>query len=79
MRLNEPEYDGEDFAARGLAHHDLEFEDCTPPPEPLVAAFLRLAAGPGALAVRARAEGGRGGGVSGCGGERECVWWWGKQ
>ncbi len=60
VRLNEPEYDGAAFAARGIAHHDLEFEDCTPPPEPVVAAFLRLAAAaPGSLAVHCKAGLGR--------------------
>ncbi len=29
IRLNEPRYDGGAFASRGIAHHDLRFDDCT--------------------------------------------------
>ena len=52
VRLNEARYDAEGFASEGLAHHDLEFEDCTCPPDAVVAAFLLVAdATEGAVAV----------------------------
>ena len=60
VRLNEARYGAERFAARGLAHHDLEFEDCTCPPDAVVEAFLGAAdAAEGAVAVHCHAGLGR--------------------
>jgi cell division cycle 14 len=60
VRLNEPEYDANNFIDEGFAHHDLEFEDCTSPPDHIVAAFLRIAdAAPGLVAVHCKAGLGR--------------------
>ena len=42
VRLNSPEYDAGVFAAAGIRHHDLFFEDCTEPPGDVVAAFFRI-------------------------------------
>ena len=42
IRLNSPEYDAGVFAAAGIRHHDLFFEDCTEPPGDVVAAFFRI-------------------------------------
>ena len=42
MRLNEPEYDPNDFVTCGIAHAELEFEDCTVPSEQIVKAFLKF-------------------------------------
>jgi cell division cycle 14 len=60
VRLNEPQYPAEALTSRGFAHHSLEFPDCTPPPDAVVAAFLRIIdAAPGAVAVHCRAGLGR--------------------
>ena len=60
VRLNEPLYNAEEFGARGIAVHDLEFEDCTTPPDDVVEAFLRVADGAsGAVAVHCKAGLGR--------------------
>ena len=60
VRLNEPRYNAARFASRGLAHLDLEFPDCTRPPDAVVAAFLRAAdATDGAVAVHCHAGLGR--------------------
>ena len=60
VRLNEAEYDAGAFAAAGIRHHDLFFEDCTDPPGDVVAAFLRIAdAAPGVVAVHCKAGLGR--------------------
>ena len=60
VRLNEPEYDANDFIDNGIAHHDLEFEDCTSPPNHIVAAFLRIVdSAPGLVAVHCKAGLGR--------------------
>jgi cell division cycle 14 len=60
VRLNEPHYAAEAFASHGLRHHAMEFDDCTCPPDHVVAAFLRAAdAAPGAVAVHCRAGLGR--------------------
>ena len=60
VRLNQPEYDARGFADRGIAVHELEFEDCTAPPPAVADAFLRLAdAAAGVLAVHCRAGLGR--------------------
>jgi cell division cycle 14 len=60
VRLNEAEYDGAAFEARGIRHHCLEFEDCSCPPHRVAAAFLRLAAAaPGSVAVHCKAGLGR--------------------
>ena len=60
VRLNEPEYGLEAFAAAGLRHHDLAFDDCTPPPPAVVARFFRVAdAAGGLIAVHCRAGLGR--------------------
>ena len=40
VRLNEPEYDGEEFEAHGIEMVELEFEDCTAPSPDIVSAFL---------------------------------------
>ncbi len=60
VRLNEARYDAAAFAAAGIAHHDLYFDDCTAPPDDVVARFLRIAdAAPGAVAVHCKAGLGR--------------------
>ncbi len=60
VRLNEPRYDARRFLDRGLAFHDLEFEDCTAPPPEVVDAFLRAVdAAQGAVAVHCKAGLGR--------------------
>jgi cell division cycle 14 len=60
VRLNAPEYDAAVFAAAGVRHHDLFFEDCTAPPADVVAAFFRIVdAAPGAVAVHCLAGLGR--------------------
>ena len=43
VRLNENEYDRDEFLRLGLQHLDLPFSDCTEPPPALVDAFLRAA------------------------------------
>ena len=45
VRLNEARYDAAAFERRGIRHHHLEFDDCTCPPAPVVAAFLAVAHG----------------------------------
>ena len=52
-RLNEARYSAAGFTSRGLVHHDLEFDDCTCPPDAVVAAFLRESEG--AVAVHCQA------------------------
>ena len=53
VRLNELEYDPEDFGDFECA--GLEFEDCTAPPESVVRAFLRLSCeSKGLLAVHCK-------------------------
>ena len=60
VRLNEPQYDGRRFAARGMSFHELEFEDCTAPPADVAEAFVRLAdEAVGAVAVHCKAGLGR--------------------
>ena len=60
VRLNEPQYCADDFVKGGIAVADLPFDDCSPPPPDVVAAFLAIAeALPGALAVHCRAGLGR--------------------
>ena len=60
VRLNEPRYAAGELAALGIAHHSLEFEDCTFPPDAVVKAFLRVADGArGAVAVHCKAGLGR--------------------
>ena len=60
IRLNEPCYDPAAFTDHGLRHHDMEFPDCTPPPDAVAAAFLRVAAAArGAVAVHCKAGLGR--------------------
>ena len=60
VRLNEPHYDEREFGERGVAVHDLEFEDCTAPPDDVVEAFLRVVdAAAGAVAVHCKAGLGR--------------------
>ena len=60
VRLNEPEYDPAAFAAAGIRHHDLFFEDCTAPPPAVVDAFLGIAAAArGMVAVHCKAGLGR--------------------
>ena len=60
VRLNEAEYDAGAVAARGLAHHDLAFEDCSAPPDRVVRAFFDIVDGAaGAVAVHCKAGLGR--------------------
>jgi cell division cycle 14 len=60
VRLNEPHYEGRHFADRGISFHELEFEDCTAPPDAVVEAFVRLVDdAPGAVAVHCKAGLGR--------------------
>ena len=60
VRLNEAEYGAEAFAACGIAHHDLPFDDCAAPPAAVVRAFLQVVdAAPGAVAVHCHAGLGR--------------------
>ena len=42
IRLNEARYDPSVFAAAGIRHHDLFFEDCTTPPGHILVAFLSI-------------------------------------
>ncbi len=56
VRLNEAEYERGGFVARGIAHHDLAYDDCAAPPPRVAAAFLAVAAAAeGAVAVHCRA------------------------
>ena len=60
VRLNAPEYDAGVFAAAGIRHHELFFEDCTEPPPDVIAAFLRIVdAAAGVVAVHCLAGLGR--------------------
>ena len=59
VRLNEPEYDAEDFVRRGMRHLDLQFDDCTAPPSSTVEQFLSAAEDAGAVAVHCKAGLGR--------------------
>ena len=60
IRLNEPRYDAQDFTSQGFEHFDLEFEDCTCPPDDIVTAFFRIVdAAPGAIALHCHAGLGR--------------------
>jgi cell division cycle 14 len=60
VRLNEARYDAARFTSKGLAHHDLEFPDCTCPPDAVVEAFLRVVdVTEGAVAVHCHAGLGR--------------------
>jgi cell division cycle 14 len=60
VRLNERHYDGAVFEAAGIRHVDIPFEDCTAPPDAIVAAFLRAVdAAPGLVAVHCKAGLGR--------------------
>ena len=59
VRLNEPRYSATSLTAGGFVHHDLEFEDCTCPPDAVVEAFLRADAAEGAVAVHCHAGLGR--------------------
>ena len=60
VRLNEPRYEARELTSRGFAHHNLEFEDCTCPPDTVVEAFLRAVdAAEGVVAVHCKAGLGR--------------------
>eukprot|EP00291_Cryptomonas_curvata_P001597 CAMPEP_0172180402 /NCGR_PEP_ID=MMETSP1050-20130122/17202_1 /TAXON_ID=233186 /ORGANISM="Cryptomonas curvata, Strain CCAP979/52" /LENGTH=310 /DNA_ID=CAMNT_0012853489 /DNA_START=25 /DNA_END=953 /DNA_ORIENTATION=+ len=60
VRLNEPQYDEQVFKAAGIDHHDLEFEDCTPPSTDIVSRFMRIVdRAPGMIAVHCKAGLGR--------------------
>ena len=60
VRLNRPRYNARDFAARGIEHHDLYFEDCTAPPTSVVGRFLQIVeSAPGLVAVHCKAGLGR--------------------
>ena len=43
VRLNEPEYDRDEFVRHGIAHHNLHFPDCTFPPPHIVQRFFDIA------------------------------------
>ena len=60
VRLNEPEYDAAAFAAHGIRHHDLYFDDCTAPPADVVRRFFDIVdAAEGLVAVHCKAGLGR--------------------
>jgi cell division cycle 14 len=60
IRLNEPHYGKEAFEAHGIQHVDLEFDDCTAPPDSIVARFFRTVdAAQGLVAVHCKAGLGR--------------------
>ena len=60
VRLNERHYDEGVFEASGIRHVDLPFEDCTAPPDAVVARFFRAVdAAPGLVAVHCKAGLGR--------------------
>eukprot|EP00291_Cryptomonas_curvata_P006667 CAMPEP_0172201902 /NCGR_PEP_ID=MMETSP1050-20130122/30301_1 /TAXON_ID=233186 /ORGANISM="Cryptomonas curvata, Strain CCAP979/52" /LENGTH=242 /DNA_ID=CAMNT_0012879687 /DNA_START=211 /DNA_END=935 /DNA_ORIENTATION=+ len=60
VRLNEPQYDEQVFKAANIDHHDLEFEDCTPPSTDIVSRFMRIVdRAPGMIAVHCKAGLGR--------------------
>jgi cell division cycle 14 len=60
VRLNEPRYAAAALESCGFVHHDIEFEDCTCPPDDVVDAFLRAAdAARGVVAVHCKAGLGR--------------------
>ena len=60
IRLNEPCYDAAAFTSEGFEHFDLEFEDCTYPPDHIVVAFFRIVdAAPGGIAVHSHSGLGR--------------------
>ena len=60
IRLNEPRYDAKAFTSRGFQHFDLPLDDCTAPPDDVVAAFFRIVdSAPGAVAVHCHAGLGR--------------------
>ena len=60
VRLNEEEYDAAAFAAAGVAHHDLLFDDCAAPPPHVAVEFLHIAErAPRAVAVHCKAGLGR--------------------
>ncbi len=83
IRLNEPQYDGDEFARRGISHHNLHFEDCTAPPADVVHRFFAIVdAADGVVAVHCRAGLGRTGTLialylmRSCGfGAREAMGW----
>ena len=61
VRLNEAlTYDAREFTERGIAHHDLEFPDCTNPDLSIVLDFMRICStAAGAVGVHCRAGLGR--------------------
>ena len=60
VRLNELEYDPEDFESCGIHCVDLEFDDCSVPQPHIIAEFLHTAErAPGAVAVHCKAGLGR--------------------
>ena len=60
VRLNEAHYDRRRFEERGVKVHELEFEDCTAPPDHVVEAFMGVVDGAGgAVAVHCKAGLGR--------------------
>jgi hypothetical protein len=60
IRLNELEYDPDDFEACGICCVDLEFDDCSVPQPHIIAEFLHTAQrAPGAVAVHCKAGLGR--------------------
>ena len=60
VRLNEAQYDDDEFEKEGLAVADLSFDDCSEPPAAVVAKFLAIAESvPGAVAVHCKAGLGR--------------------
>ena len=60
VQLNEARYDPVSFTSRGFAHYNLEFQDCTRPPDAVVLAFLHVVDGTeGSVAVHCHAGLGR--------------------
>ncbi len=56
VRLNEAECYVAEFEAHGIRHQHHPFDNCTPPADPVVSAFLALTnAAPGLIAVHCRA------------------------
>ena len=60
LRLNDACYTRQAFVEGGIEHHDLHFDDCTPPPPSAVARFFDIVdAAAGAVAIHCKAGLGR--------------------